>query len=47
MFLSCVSVVDVKPLTDAPFWQGGCVLADVDASGRSKKHKVIYFSFSS
>ena len=54
MLLPCVSVVDVKPLTDAYVladvnakWQmvkplqGGCVVADVIASGRWKTTRSI------
>ena len=60
MLLPYVSVVDVKPLTEAYIlanviakWQmlkplqGGCVVADVVASGRWKNCKVNYFNFSS
>ena len=52
-------MVDLKPLDEHKLadviakWQmlkplqGGCVVADVIASGRWKNHKVNYFSFSS
>ena len=51
VFAMCLSGRCYKPLTDALFWQmekplqGGCVMADVIASGRWKKPQVSYFKF--